>query len=366
MAISFVCICGKHLRARDNMAGRRSMCPRCGAPVGVPALRAFPPGAPTGPLTPAERLRTRRVVLPGDEAYEQARAAVASRMAEASPPPGVRPAPAGSDVYHQPRLQQPLRRHSPKPQRARGDPRFEISTGECFFYPLRALRQVVPQALLLMALSMSVVGLWERLPDLDVDPLTSWLLYMICLGAPLAGLAWAGGFLECVLAASAAGEVRTVPRLRDALGRTVGGAATWLFAFLAGPVVLVAAAYFYWLYCGDPAWVDRLILAELIGLAAGYWLLAVAAAGRGDGLLDANPVRVADLIEGVGKGVAAIGVAAGVIALGAGWLFWTGAEAMSDRTGRAALLFFVAWLGGLLGGAFLMSLLGVWCYRRGR
>src|SRR5260370_40177242 len=53
MSIKFVCPCGKRLKARDDMAARRIMCPRCGNPVGVPSLD---PNRPT-PMTPAERLR---------------------------------------------------------------------------------------------------------------------------------------------------------------------------------------------------------------------------------------------------------------------------------------------------------------------
>ena len=59
MSIKFVCSCGKHLRARDEMAERRSMCPRCGAPVGVPSLRPTHAGTTAAPLTPQERRRLR-------------------------------------------------------------------------------------------------------------------------------------------------------------------------------------------------------------------------------------------------------------------------------------------------------------------
>ena len=33
VSIKFVCRCGKHLRARDEMASLRSRCPRCGEPL---------------------------------------------------------------------------------------------------------------------------------------------------------------------------------------------------------------------------------------------------------------------------------------------------------------------------------------------
>src|SRR6516225_2788008 len=56
MTIKFICGCGKHLRARDEMAARRSVCPRCGSPVGIPSLEPNNPGA-AGPLSPLERQR---------------------------------------------------------------------------------------------------------------------------------------------------------------------------------------------------------------------------------------------------------------------------------------------------------------------
>ena len=40
MAIKFICSCGKHLKARDEMAARRSVCPACGNPT---VLRPAPP-----------------------------------------------------------------------------------------------------------------------------------------------------------------------------------------------------------------------------------------------------------------------------------------------------------------------------------
>src|ERR1700730_7391210 len=60
MSIRFICTCGKHLKARDEMAARRSVCPRCGRPVGVPSLQSSQRGAPAGPLSPQERAQRGR------------------------------------------------------------------------------------------------------------------------------------------------------------------------------------------------------------------------------------------------------------------------------------------------------------------
>jgi hypothetical protein len=47
MAIEFDCACGKHLKAKDEAAGKRTKCPFCGAVLTVPQLAAV--GASTSP-----------------------------------------------------------------------------------------------------------------------------------------------------------------------------------------------------------------------------------------------------------------------------------------------------------------------------
>src|SRR5438128_1615719 len=66
MAIKFFCKCGKKLKARDEMAGRRSMCPRCGSPVGIPSLTPTYPGARLGPMSLKDRLQFWRNRLPSE------------------------------------------------------------------------------------------------------------------------------------------------------------------------------------------------------------------------------------------------------------------------------------------------------------
>src|SRR5437899_11197063 len=66
MAIRFFCKCGKKLKARDEMAGRRSMCPRCGSPVGIPGLKPTHAGATLGPMSLKDRLRFWQTRLPSE------------------------------------------------------------------------------------------------------------------------------------------------------------------------------------------------------------------------------------------------------------------------------------------------------------
>src|SRR5205085_4390056 len=90
MSITFVCSCGKRLRAREEMAARRSVCPRCGAPVGIPALQPTHPGTSLGPMSPAERLRARRPTPPELPAARP-KAVVPATAALPEPEPSPRP-----------------------------------------------------------------------------------------------------------------------------------------------------------------------------------------------------------------------------------------------------------------------------------
>src|ERR1700726_4815458 len=85
MSIQFVCICGKHLRAREGMAGRRSMCPACGAPVGIPLLQPTHRGATLGPLSPAE-LRRRNNSRPSPNVSRDGFPASGGSAAPSPPP----------------------------------------------------------------------------------------------------------------------------------------------------------------------------------------------------------------------------------------------------------------------------------------
>jgi len=55
MPISFTCECGKHLRAKDEGAGRSVKCPACGATLVIPAVSEEPPAPEPEPEPPPLR-----------------------------------------------------------------------------------------------------------------------------------------------------------------------------------------------------------------------------------------------------------------------------------------------------------------------
>src|SRR6185369_6878960 len=115
-----------------------------------------------------------------------------------------------------------------------------------------------------------------------------WSLLGFCL-LTLLVLAYACGFLQCALSSGLAGEAGKVRWPEGNLLLVLRSAALWLFCFLAGPAILVAGGFCYWLHCGNADLVDKLILAELGVFAFGGWLLVVLAVSQRGRILDANP-----------------------------------------------------------------------------
>jgi hypothetical protein len=352
MSIKFICSCGKHLRARDEMAARRSMCPRCGAPVGVPSRQPTHRGAPAAPLSPQERVRLAqqrpRTAALAEDGIQTA--AAVEGLTATAPPPGApavaAPADAGEVVVLRGR-----RRRAP-------DTRWQ----HCLLYAFRAWALLLGLGFFLATLTGGTALTLAERDDLRADPWRGWLLGWIgvVLGGTLLG--FAVGFLDCSLAAAAAGEVRRVRWSGSDLGLAVRSLVRWLVAFLTGPVLGVAAGVYYWLHAGELTFLDGVILAELGVLTLAVWLLAVAAAGWRDRTLDANPLRAAELAYRLGPRTLLVLVAAAGL-LAHGWLMLAAVEELHRSPFSGWLGLIACWVGALFLATFLFRLLGVWCHR---
>jgi hypothetical protein len=404
MSIKFVCPCGKRLKARDDMAGRRIMCPRCGNPVGVPSLD---PDKPT-PMTPAERLRAKArrptamsyldespapMPIPGDAPEtDHEEPEVRRRPAhkdnedrpkplhnrdDLSPPvstglPGVptQPAeakaqlamiPAGAVTPDGVRQQRQRRAH--KQYRLRYEWPMETYWYECLGYPFRAFPLVFGLGLALSLLTAVFVLLMPQV--LAETPADARLIpVLMTFLVPLLVLAHVCGFLDCVLASAADGESRYIRWPGLNLTLVIRSFFAWVLAALCVPAPLALIGFYYWLYSGDLEVVDWVILCELGLFGAGYWLLAVLAVSRGERLRDLNPVRVAEMAEKLGWRSLAAAAMAGVLFLGHAYLaYWTTAM-LHDSVGGGLLLALFSWMSFMYWATFLFRVLGVWCWRR--
>jgi hypothetical protein len=404
MSIKFVCPCGKRLKARDDMAGRRIMCPRCGNPVGVPSLN---PDKPT-PMTPAERLRAKArrpttmsyldeapapmSIPPDAPEREREEPEVNGRPAQAEnerrskplrhsdehlPPvptglPGVPTLPTEpktqlasipADAVTPAGIRQQRKRTSHKQYRSRHEWRMEKYWYECLGYPFRAFPLVIGSALALSlltaAFALLIPQVWAETPgDARLVPILMTFLL------PIMVVAYVCGFLDCVLASAADGESRFIRWPGRNLALISRSFFAWVLAALCVPAPLAVIGFYYWLYSGDLQVVDWIILCELGIFGAGYWLLAVTAVSRGERLLDLNPVRVVELAEKLGWRSLAAALMAGVLFLGHGLLaYWTTAL-LHDNAGGGLLLALFSWISFMYWATFLFRVVGMWCYRR--
>jgi hypothetical protein len=236
---------------------------------------------------------------------------------------------------------------------------------ECLVYPFRVLPVLLPLATLLTLLSATAVRGLPSLMEAQPPPgFVGWLAIGAAgFLAALTVFGYACGFLQCVLTLSAAGEAREVLWSGRDMAVVPKATARWLVCFLAGPVVPVVGAYFYWLHGGDLGVLDWIIFAELVIVAVAYWLLAIVAATRRDRLRDANPLRVAELIERLGPRVILAAGLAGVLMLAHGLGMFLALKQTHLNTLGGIVLLFLCWLTMLFGMTFVCRLVGLWSYR---
>jgi hypothetical protein len=352
VTIKFACSCGKRLRARDEMARRRTICPRCGQPVGIPSGQPTHAGTAAAPMTQAERLRlAARRVAPVAEPE-----AVAPPRRTATPPSATAP----RDRLGMAILALLAGRRAPG---YRSDRQLETHWYGCLAYPLHDWRLWAGPAVVAATLLTAGLLLMPRLfADRPVSPSTQRALVACGVLALFVVAGYPCSFLGGVLRSAASGEGATVTWSGHTVPAALRAAAVWLLCFLAGPVIFAAVAAAYWMQCGDPNLLDWLILAELGAVTVGYGLLVLAAVAERGRLLDANPVYVIDLAHRLGWRAAVITVAGSVLVLGHGvWAVFAASEVHRGWVGLPLLA--GCWLSAVFWATFLFRLLGVWCYR---
>jgi hypothetical protein len=172
-------------------------------------------------------------------------------------------------------------------------------------------------------------------------------------------------FLQGILGSAVAGAPPDV-RFPASDVRGVMSTLRWLACLVAGPVPLLLGAVYYWIWCGDLDLIDWFILAELSFAAVGYGMFVLLAVTRSERLRDANPVRVAELLRGLGIRGAAFAVAAWLLVLVHGRLMLAVIQDVLQREGTAFSgweLLTLLWFSALFCATFLLRLLGRFSYR---
>jgi hypothetical protein len=376
MAIKFFCKCGKKLKARDEMAGRRSMCPRCGSPVGIPGATPTHPGTTLGPMSIQDRLRFWKTHLPSetlpksllpeepdgsftrdaqrtaDDSTQTPYSDEAPRKDRKEKPPGFFDAPIDPLL-----VRQVIKaRRSPSLIKER---HLETRWYQCLLYPLRAWPLVFGLSGAL-ALCVGMSTFVHRQTQEFAQGISVLGIYTLWTSIPLMILSYSCGFLDCVMAGALAGEFRHVRWPGRRLDMALKSCFVWAVCFLAGPAVPIALALTFWLQAGEMEIVDWLILTELVVVAMSYWLLVLLTVNAKDGLASVNPMRVMELIGRLGWG--AIGVAMGT-ALVAILHVLAAIAALTDLQrdqGSGWIALILCCWSGMFWATFLFRWLGVW------
>jgi hypothetical protein len=371
MSIKFVCSCGKRLKARDVMAARRSVCPRCGSPVGIP-VQTKDSETPLELMTPAERVheQMRRLVrqsLPADAAAPAFGIGTAHRPAVVPPPASPpRQAQARVEAPPEPKIpgQLPFRdapgrgRHFCPRCRGLIETRWYL----CLLYPAREIARILVFALILAG---SLAALALILPHLVFDDLR--LGYQLIALAPiflvsLVVFGYASAFLQSILSAAIAGDApeAALPWPNMASAQRCG--VLWLICFLAGPAVPGGIGFFYWIHCGDPNVIDWLIITELAIVTLGYWLFCLLALERRGRLLDLNPLRVARVKDWLGgDAFLAAALFAVLVLIHSAWAVFA-VQQMHTSFSTGWLILAGCCFSAMFWAAFLFRLTGVWCH----
>lgn len=328
MSITFTCLCGKRLKARESSAGRRTQCPRCGEPVGIPlsagpvappssrkeaadaataAARVGPAATIPAAILPSASATAKSRHMPsipeGDQdsttprsdsriGSEQSSAKPYFMNDDALPPPVRKPKPerarkssvetrglpagvspgAAAEAASQSLAESPeegLRlRNPPRWYRlvSRGEYRGPAGTYE-FGFSLGNAPLVLTLAGLL-ALTMGVVVL--KLPQAMQNSQDLLILVAGTTSVFVVVAAHACSYLNQTILNAALQQGKAIDL--DPV-RTAKAAVAWTAAVLAGSVFPATGTFLYWLKIGLAEPVDWVILAELIWLTF-YWLTA--------------------------------------------------------------------------------------------
>ncbi|CAN5890056.1 hypothetical protein BH23PLA1_BH23PLA1_05630 [soil metagenome] len=169
-------------------------------------------------------------------------------------------------------------------------------------------------------------------------------------------------YLGRVLTSSAMGETEH-PRFPLWDRHTIfEGLARWIWAALIGAGVGGLPILLYWRVCGTIDLLDRIIIAELLAIGAGYAQMGLAAAILHDNIASANPITIARAIYRIGWDYLWPCLTTAV-ALTLGFAAWYAVMYHAPNLSLAAVGLWAFWVFVLYEAMVVMRVLG-WCYFR--
>lgn len=308
--IRLTCNCGRRLRARDEAALRRAVCPSCGCPVGRSSTLEAGTSLRPKPLTlneteapgngfsvvplwkeglaSAETLPRYQLVT-----SEDATALVGSSTDGSD---GI-----GSVSAATGRLRRKTRRYAGP---------LRTDRKETLLFGFRCWRSIILLSLFLGAALGAGLLILDKV-HLEPAPLT----LLLALVPPIAALIGCSGFWLVAFTATARGEDSIVVRHSSFVRELLLHVMRSLVCFGTVPVWILALAGYFWLHAGELAVVDIVILAELVLVAFLYWWLTLLAVSMDGSLGSMTPNGIFAALRRLGTKTSLVAAAAVVLAL---------------------------------------------------
>jgi hypothetical protein len=301
--MTFRCTCGLEMPVGDNVPPACRICPACGGRLTL-SFRSGAGGEPieTVPIPPcyppdvapaAESLGYRVIEVPGPPSKNQP----AKPAAEVD---RYYPVDTWSDAYRArnefeerevKRIMEDARREWRNRRPSRRWP-LEENGFECFIFPLRCAGRIMALSVLWATLTLIVI---LALPTPDSGR-GAWLLRLPYAVFPLALLGVTWNLLRDVLHSGAEGSREFEAWNIFDLRAIAQSALMAVLAFLAGPVLLVAAALWFWINAGTLEVIDQLVLWQLGLCACVGWVYLLVALDARERLTDLSAAGVARLV----------------------------------------------------------------------
>jgi hypothetical protein len=383
MAIDVFCDCGKRLKAPDWMAGRSTQCPACWQAVRIPKGRWIDVfGGSHKNKRRGSRTRPDEIGSQPTDASQPANSSSPTRSAfsDATPPPSGTftpvskrgPAPSDRKTTFVPSRQvSDGDEYRPDSIMLRSQPRWvkllparkEQHWFHSLTFPLVKLPVFFRLGLLEAVLTTAALIFWLSM-ERD-NPLREQLVLFLvaCLGGVFFVLGHTFHYFNAILEMACHGQTSHEPDIGcTSLGALVS-CGHWLSCFLAGPALFFAAAFGYWLYCGDLTVVDWSILVELSFAGTGWWLIALLLTNLDDTVRVASPIQVVRTAFTMPWECAGLTVLAAAVFLGH---FFAAAYAIGQlhvAPLTAFPLLWICWSSGFYLTAFTFRRLGLTYYR---
>ncbi len=309
--IRFVCSCGKHLRARDDMAAMRTVCPGCGKLVGVPSTKPTQRGTEAEPLSLTENrnINFNPAYVPvlieetiGSESLPSPPATPATiqeeeplsyrvvKVEETKSPPKKKRRRLKDLV--DPYAVRQFKKKTSRPRRER-----TVENAEILFDALRLA--------FLLSIGGTCFGVTVITSEWAEQGMALWAWLLVGL-IPVATMCAICGFWHWSLAFSFQHKKDVMRLLGDLSTAFIRGFLRSVVCFLTGPALLIGVALWFWLNSGEFLGVDRLIFLELVLAAFVYWLFVIVAATSENRRFVASPADIGRLCRRIGYGNAGV------------------------------------------------------------